>query len=86
MGVLQQSISEIVRRHEILRTSFATKDEQPVQIVKAEPAPVQPINITNDVKQPMVVVRMPRIKSQKQVVHRDNNGDIAYTTTVYEYE
>jgi hypothetical protein len=45
-----------------------------------------PINIVNDVKQPMVVVKLPKVKSTKQVVHRNANGDISHTTTEYEYE
>ena len=57
---------------------------KPAEIVKA--ASIQPINIVNDIEQPMVVVHVPRIKSQKQVMHRDANGDIAYTITEYEYE
>ena len=36
---LQQSLSEIVRRHEALRTTFSLVDEQPVQIVHP-PAPL----------------------------------------------
>ncbi len=30
---LQQSLNEIVRRHEVLRTTFATREGQPVQVV-----------------------------------------------------
>ena len=33
VAVLHQSFSDIVSRHEVLRTSFATVDEQPIQIV-----------------------------------------------------
>lgn len=33
---LEQSLSEIVRRHEILRTRFSVQDEQPVQVVVPE--------------------------------------------------
>ncbi|HEU5130708.1 MAG TPA: condensation domain-containing protein, partial [Pyrinomonadaceae bacterium] len=36
---LQQAFSEIVRRHEVLRTSFAKVDGRPVQVINA-PAPV----------------------------------------------
>src|SRR5205085_5476316 len=32
---LERSLNEIVRRHEVLRTTFASKDEQPVQVVRA---------------------------------------------------
>ncbi|MGH8772237.1 MAG: condensation domain-containing protein, partial [Burkholderiales bacterium] len=34
VAALQQSFNDIVSRHEVLRTSFATLDEQPVQIVQ----------------------------------------------------
>ena len=30
---LEQSFNEIVRRHEILRTTFVTVDDQPVQVI-----------------------------------------------------
>ncbi len=33
VAALSQSINEIVRRHEILRTSFATSDGKPIQII-----------------------------------------------------
>jgi amino acid adenylation domain-containing protein len=36
VDALEQSFGEIVRRHEVLRTSFATVDGQPVQIISAE--------------------------------------------------
>ncbi|HEV3037470.1 MAG TPA: amino acid adenylation domain-containing protein [Candidatus Angelobacter sp.] len=35
-SVLERSLNEMVRRHEILRTSFATVDGKPVQIVSQE--------------------------------------------------
>jgi hypothetical protein len=34
-GALERSLNEIVRRHEVLRTSFAVTDEQPQQVVAA---------------------------------------------------
>ena len=33
VAVLEQSLNQIVRRHAVLRTTFATVDEQPVQII-----------------------------------------------------
>jgi natural product biosynthesis luciferase-like monooxygenase protein/amino acid adenylation domain-containing protein len=33
---LQQSLNEIIRRHEVLRTRFVTIDGEPVQVIKAE--------------------------------------------------
>lgn len=33
LRALEQSINEIVRRHEVLRTSFATENGQPVQVI-----------------------------------------------------
>ncbi len=38
-GALEQSFTEIIRRHESLRTTFATVDGQPVQVI-SEPRPV----------------------------------------------
>lgn len=38
VSALRRSLSEVVRRHEVLRTTFTTLDEQPVQIVhQAQP-------------------------------------------------
>ena len=34
IGALEQSLNEIVRRHEILRTVFAERDDTPIQIVQ----------------------------------------------------
>ncbi|KAB8315461.1 non-ribosomal peptide synthetase [Tolypothrix campylonemoides VB511288] len=39
--VLQDSLNEIIRRHEVLRTSFAVVDGQPVQIIN----PVTPLTL-----------------------------------------
>ncbi|HEY6807137.1 MAG TPA: amino acid adenylation domain-containing protein [Pyrinomonadaceae bacterium] len=36
VAALERSINEVVRRHEVLRTTFAVIDEQPVQIVHDE--------------------------------------------------
>src|SRR5581483_2073278 len=41
IGVLEQSIEEIVRRHEILRTTFRNIDGQPVQVITPAPLPHQ---------------------------------------------
>ncbi|HEU4629063.1 MAG TPA: condensation domain-containing protein, partial [Gemmatimonadaceae bacterium] len=38
-AVLQQCLSEIVRRHEVLRTTFSVHDGQPVQVIHP-PAPL----------------------------------------------
>jgi amino acid adenylation domain-containing protein len=40
LPVLEQTLSEIIRRHEILRTTFALRDGHPVQLV-SEPSPLQ---------------------------------------------
>ncbi|HSK77696.1 MAG TPA: amino acid adenylation domain-containing protein [Thermoanaerobaculia bacterium] len=40
VGVFHQTLNEIVRRHEVFRTSFPAVDGQPVQVVH-EPAPVE---------------------------------------------
>ena len=39
--LLKLSLDEVVRRHEALRTSFATVDEQPVQVI----APPRPVDV-----------------------------------------
>ena len=36
LSALEQSLNEVVRRHEVLRTTFAVVDEQPVQFVAEE--------------------------------------------------
>ncbi len=41
-GALEQSLGEIVRRHEILRTSFRSVDGRPVQLVSATPTTALP--------------------------------------------
>ena len=41
VNALERSLTEVVRRHEVLRTSFATVDGRPVQaIAQAEPVPL----------------------------------------------
>jgi len=41
LDALQESLNEIVRRHEVLRTTFATQEGEPVQIV----APLFPVEL-----------------------------------------
>src|SRR5215212_2808233 len=41
LAALEQSLNEIVRRHEVLRTTFAMVDGQPMQVI----APVLPIGL-----------------------------------------
>ncbi|HEY9803800.1 MAG TPA: amino acid adenylation domain-containing protein [Leptolyngbyaceae cyanobacterium] len=36
VGVLEQSINEIIRRHEVLRTSFTSVDGQPLQVISPD--------------------------------------------------
>src|SRR5688572_24602984 len=36
MAAMEQSLNEIVRRHEALRTTFAVADGQPVQVIAPE--------------------------------------------------
>jgi amino acid adenylation domain-containing protein len=46
-GALERSLNEIVRRHEVLRTTFATADDQPVQIIaRFEPACLPIVDLT----------------------------------------
>ncbi len=54
-GALVQSLSEIVRRHELLRTTFAEIDAQPVQIVHPPatvPVPVHDLRKLTDAERP----------------------------------
>ena len=37
ISIIEQTLSEIVRRHESLRTTFAEVDGQPVQIISPPP-------------------------------------------------
>jgi len=41
VAALQQTLDEVVRRHEILRTTFALMDDQPVQVI----SPAQPVSL-----------------------------------------
>src|SRR6185503_9962469 len=36
-GALEQSFTEVIRRHEVLRTTFQMSDEEPKQIIASEP-------------------------------------------------
>src|SRR5262249_59142175 len=36
VAVLERSINDIVRRHDILRTTFASRDGRPVQVIAAQ--------------------------------------------------
>ncbi|MBW4635046.1 MAG: amino acid adenylation domain-containing protein [Iphinoe sp. HA4291-MV1] len=42
-ATLEQSLNKIVQRHEVLRTTFMTVDEQPVQVIHSAPSFVLPI-------------------------------------------
>ncbi|HEY6802276.1 MAG TPA: condensation domain-containing protein [Pyrinomonadaceae bacterium] len=43
LDALERSINEIRRRHEVLRTTFAVRDGQPVQIIRSAQAEVLPL-------------------------------------------
>jgi amino acid adenylation domain-containing protein len=46
-GALEQSFNEVVRRHEILRTTFQSQGERPVQVTgEAEPASLSVIDLS----------------------------------------
>jgi len=48
VSALRRSLSEVVRRHEVLRTTFTTIDEQPVQIVhQAQPVALPVFDLSN---------------------------------------
>ena len=42
-AALQQSLNKIVQRHEALRTTFMTVDEQPIQVIHSAPSLVLPV-------------------------------------------
>ncbi|HEX8282845.1 MAG TPA: amino acid adenylation domain-containing protein [Pyrinomonadaceae bacterium] len=42
VGALEQSLTEVVRRHEALRTVFVTQDEEPTQVIQ----PARPVLVT----------------------------------------
>lgn len=50
IGVLEQSLQEVVRRHEILRTTFAIKGERLVQLIS--PRGTLPLNVMDLQEQP----------------------------------
>lgn len=53
LGTLERSLSEIVRRHEVLRTTFVVEDGQPVQrIAPPEPFTLSVVNL-RDVPDPV---------------------------------
>ncbi|OAD21664.1 Condensation domain protein, partial [Candidatus Thiomargarita nelsonii] len=46
VATLEQSLSEIVRRHEIYRTTFPTRDGRPIQIIhQAQPVKLQVVDL-----------------------------------------
>ena len=47
VDALRRALSEIVRRHEVLRTTFSNQDGQPVQVIRpAEPLPLELIDLS----------------------------------------
>ncbi len=48
VDALRRTLSEIVRRHEVLRTNFTNHDGQPVQVIRpAEPLPLELIDLSS---------------------------------------
>ena len=48
LNALEKTLSEIIRRHESLRTRFATLDGQPVQVIQdARPITLEPISLSH---------------------------------------
>ena len=45
VAALQASLDEVIRRHEVLRTTFDTDGEQPVQLIAAQLHQTRPLNI-----------------------------------------
>jgi amino acid adenylation domain-containing protein/non-ribosomal peptide synthase protein (TIGR01720 family) len=65
---LQQTLSEIVRRHEVLRTRFGMADDQPVQIVEPAgrlPLPVSDLSALAPAAQESEVQRQARAEVQR---------------------
>jgi len=45
---LQNALDEVVRRHEVLRTTFALHDGEPVQIISPTlPVPIRPVDFSH---------------------------------------
>lgn len=60
VGVLEHSINEIIRRHEVLRTSFTSVDGQPLQVISPD---VQ-------IKIPVVDLReLPKFEQEAEIRH-----------------
>ena len=59
VDALERSLNEIVRRHEALRTTFATVDGQPVQVIA--PALVLELNVVN-------LGNLPETKQENEVL------------------
>jgi amino acid adenylation domain-containing protein len=48
VGALAQAMSEIIRRHEVLRTSFTLRDGRPVQLIaEARPISLAPVDLSH---------------------------------------
>lgn len=44
IGALERSLAEVVRRHEAWRTTFHTRDGEPIQVVRSAPQVMLPVN------------------------------------------
>jgi amino acid adenylation domain-containing protein len=63
VGALEQSINEVIRRHEALRTTFAVIDEQPVQVIhdaNCFPLPLVDLRVLKQTAQESEVQRLGR--------------------------
>jgi amino acid adenylation domain-containing protein len=73
VAVLEQSFTEIIRRHEVLRTTFATIDGQLVQVV----APPWPITLT--VRDLQALPEVERASAAQRLVHEESQRAFSLT-------
>ena len=57
--------------------------EEVEQVVKAA---MDVVRNEITVPAPMIVIEIPKIRSETKVMHRNSSGEVLYVTTEYEYE
>ena len=65
---LENALNQIVQRHEVLRTTFATEDDQPIQVVNPElPIKLEQIDLRHLPRgeQEQAAMRIAKVESQK---------------------
>lgn len=90
-----QTLAEDAKRQKTGKPNETGSDrlvkESVLEYVKRLLSKQQPVNVAVNVPERKetpapIVVNVPKIKSHRQIVHRDANGDMSYVTTEYEYE